>query len=53
MTTFDLIVKKFEGEVAVSLVPSAMVSMVSGLEFTVASTFIIKTLRSSSFKLGP
>ena len=49
MTTFDLIVNKFEGEVAASLVPSAMVSMVCGLEFTVAYTFIIKMVRSSSF----
>ena len=38
---------------AASLVPSAMVSIVSGLEFTIASTCIIKVFRASSFKLDP
>ena len=36
---------------ATSLVPSAMVSMVSNLEFFIAS--IIKMFRTSSFKLDP
>ena len=36
---------------AASLLPSAMVSMVSCLEFTIATTSIIKVFRASSFKL--
>ena len=53
ITTFDFIVNKFKGEMAASPVPSAVVSMVSGQEFTIASTAIIKVFRASSYKLDP
>ena len=50
MTIFDFKVRRLPGNIGVELFVSLRVSTVTGLEFTINSTSVIKVLRDLSFK---